>query len=177
VFTRSFLPILEDAGKSMVDVAKETRAKVKMMAANVGHQQSPAYYDEIDGNLFLARPEGSQPPPPSDPATARAPAPEPASLSPPAAPSPGAAPSMPLPSLIFADSDRRYLARDELARLTREQLRIARNEIFARRGRHFRDPSLVAYFSRFTWYRPRTWDPPLNAFEEANIALIQSLER
>ncbi len=36
---------------------------------------------------------------------------------------------------IFPDSDRRYLAREEVARLPRERLRIARNEIFARKGR------------------------------------------
>ena len=42
--------------------------------------------------------------------------------------------------------------------LTPDQLRIARNEIYARRGRFFRDQALATYFSRFSWYRPTAWD-------------------
>src|SRR5262249_18198046 len=62
VFTRSFLPLLENPTKSMVEVAKETRAQVKALAGTIGHQQSPAYYDEVDGDLFLVD-RGSAPPP------------------------------------------------------------------------------------------------------------------
>jgi YARHG domain-containing protein len=69
------------------------------------------------------------------------------------------------------------LTRDMVARLAPAQLRIARNEIYARRGRYFRDPELAAYFSRFGWYRPHTWDVPLNAVEQANVSLIASFER
>lgn len=77
----------------------------------------------------------------------------------------------------FLDSDRRYLTRDELLGLSRDQLRIARNEIYARKGRFFQDASLMAYFSRFAWYQPNTWNPPLNRIEKANVSLIQSMER
>ncbi|MHC2338033.1 YARHG domain-containing protein [Bradyrhizobium sp. USDA 4454] len=51
-------------------------------------------------------------------------------------------------------------------------MRIARNEIFARRGRYFDSADLKAYFSRFAWYAPNSWNPRLNAIEEANVALI-----
>ncbi len=64
-----------------------------------------------------------------------------------------------------------------LLNLSPAQLRIARNEIFARRGRFFRDPALAEYFRRFSWYRPYAWDVPLNAVEQANVALIASVER
>ena len=55
VFTRSFLPLLTDPSQSLVAVAKETRLRVKSLASTIGATQSPAYYDEIDGDLFLAR--------------------------------------------------------------------------------------------------------------------------
>jgi len=179
VFTRSFLPLLEDPSKSLVEVAKATRLKVKSLAGGIGHQQSPAYYDEIDGDLVLARADGAasprpapSPAPPSPPVVIATPAP----LPPPPAPPPVAAPPA-ASGFIFPDSDRRYLGRDEIARLTRDQLRIARNEIYARRGRYFQDASLTAHFSRFAWYRPNTWEPALNAYEKANVSLIQSMER
>ena len=54
VFTRSFIPLLENASLPMVTVAKQTRAKVKSLAGTIGQVQSPAYYDEVDGDLFLA---------------------------------------------------------------------------------------------------------------------------
>jgi hypothetical protein len=80
-------------------------------------------------------------------------------------------------SFIFVDSDRRYLTSAEIQRLSLVALHIARNEIFARRGRYFKDELLRAYFSRFAWYRPFTWDVPLNPVEAANVALIRSRER
>ena len=43
---------------------------------------------------------------------------------------------------IFPDSNSTYLDRAELEALTPEQLRIARNEIYARLGRTFDDPEL-----------------------------------
>jgi hypothetical protein len=37
--------------------------------------------------------------------------------------------------------------------------------------------TLAGYFSRFPWYRPNTWEVTLNAVEQANVTLIQSMER
>ncbi len=31
---------------------------------------------------------------------------------------------------------------------------------------------LKAYLARFPWYAPNSWNPKLNAIEEANVALI-----
>jgi hypothetical protein len=78
---------------------------------------------------------------------------------------------------LFPDSDRRSLSRNELSGLSRSDLRIARNEIYARKGRYFKSADLRAHFGRFAWYQPFTWNPPLNAFERANVQLILSMER
>jgi hypothetical protein len=76
----------------------------------------------------------------------------------------------------FSDSDVRHLSEAELQRLPAERLRIARNEIFARKGRFFKDDQLRAYFSQFAWYQPRAWDVALSPVEAANVGLIQSVE-
>jgi len=188
IFTRSFLPLLEDPNRSLISVVKETRLQVKQLASTVGHSQQPAYYDEIDGDVFLAKgvtgsgaapapvpvlPRNDQPP-----VEQPRPLPPVASLPPPPVGAKGIAPA-PADSggYIFANSDRVLLSRQSLQGLSSEQLRIARNEIYARRGRFFRDPQLTAYFSKFAWYKPYAWDVPLNATEAANVKLISSMER
>jgi Caspase domain/YARHG domain len=77
---------------------------------------------------------------------------------------------------IFSDSDNRLLTSDDLRGLSKDDLRIARNEIFARRGRYFSSPDLTARFSKFSWYVPNTWNPELNTIERANVALIERTE-
>lgn len=98
-------------------------------------------------------------------------APPPPPTPPPMPPSPPVA-----TGYLFPDSDRRYLTRAELSRLPTDQLRIARNEIYARKGRYFKDQQLAAYFARMPWYKPYAWDVPLSAVEQANVTLIQSME-
>lgn len=78
---------------------------------------------------------------------------------------------------LFADSNVRYLTRAELQKLSGDDLHVARNEIFARRGRFFKDDALRVYFSQFPWYRPHAWEVPLSPVEQANVALIQSVEQ
>ena len=78
---------------------------------------------------------------------------------------------------IFPDSDRRLLSPSEVSRLSASQLRIARNEIYARRGRYFQSDDLKQYFGGFSWYRPNSWNPDLNAVERQNVQVIQDAER
>lgn len=97
-------------------------------------------------------------------------------------PPPQAVPPVTVPprgnsDFIFADSSSRVLTMADLQPLSKDDLRIARNEIFARRGRYFQSQDLIAYFGRFPWYRPNSWDPPLNPIESANVALIQRAEQ
>ncbi|MDO5522240.1 MAG: YARHG domain-containing protein [bacterium] len=82
----------------------------------------------------------------------------------------------------FWDSDIRYLTSDELSPLTEEQLRIARNEIFARHGRRFESQDLQQYFDGCSWYRgtinPKDFDDDsLSKVEKANIKKIKEREK
>jgi hypothetical protein len=77
---------------------------------------------------------------------------------------------------IIPDSDRRILTASDLKSLSKEDLRIARNEIFARRGRYFEASDLKARFGRFSWYAPNTWNPKLNSIEQANVKLMEQVE-
>lgn len=85
---------------------------------------------------------------------------------------------------IFPNSDSAYLTRDQVAALTPEQLRLARNEIYARHGRIFQDETLAAYFGSKSWYQPlydgatfdAMGDSVLNQYEIANRDLIQEYE-
>ncbi|MDX2258022.1 MAG: YARHG domain-containing protein [Hyphomicrobiaceae bacterium] len=77
---------------------------------------------------------------------------------------------------LFPDSDRRELAFAELAGLSPAQLRIGRNEIFARHGYAFDSPDLQAHFGRFSWYRPRGKSVALSSVEKANVELFQAAE-
>ena len=53
---------------------------------------------------------------------------------------------------IISDSNTRYLERIDFENLSKEELRLARNEIYARKGRLFADEKLQAYFDAKDWY-------------------------
>ena len=78
--------------------------------------------------------------------------------------------------MIFPDSDRRLLGPGDVARLSLSELRVARNEIYARRGRAFADPALRRYFGQFDWYQPVVAEVALNRVENANVAFLQAAE-
>ena len=84
-------------------------------------------------------------------------------------------------SFILLDSSSRYLTEADLEGLTWEQLTLARNEIFARHGRLFTKPELIAYFEAQPWYRgaiPASafTSDMLSSIERANIDLISRME-
>lgn len=186
VFTRSLLPKLADPNKSLRGIALDTRTEVNKLAATIGSDQFPGYYDQTDGEIFLAvnapsvvatAPAPARPLPP--PPVAAPPVLPPVASLPPAPPPVGAKGISPAGNdgFIFINSDRVRLSHEDLRGMSQQQLRIARNEIYARRGRFFRNPQLAAYFGRFAWYKPHSWDVSLNATEAANVKLITSMER
>lgn len=78
---------------------------------------------------------------------------------------------------IIADSDTRRLGTADLVGLSPLELRLARNEIFARKGRRFKTPALLNHFSRFAWYRPSADEVTLTPIEQANVDMLSSAER
>ena len=66
--------------------------------------------------------------------------------------------------------------------LTKEQLRLARNEIYARHGMIFGAQDLATYFATKTWYTPTVayadfYDQvTISEIEAANVALIVDVE-
>ncbi len=91
---------------------------------------------------------------------------------------PPGSPSIPVDArgMVIADSSSRYLTPADLSGLNAGALRLARNEIYARRGYRFEDDALRQYFSRFSWYTPRTSEVSLTDIEQANIELIRRAE-
>ena len=84
---------------------------------------------------------------------------------------------------ILLNSDSRYIDKSELLSLSQWQLRLARNEIYARYGYTFEDEELQKYFLNKSWYEEDssinkdTWsDDSLNEYEKANRDLIVSYE-
>jgi hypothetical protein len=63
VFTRLFIDLVKRPDLDLIDVAKELQVEVPKLAQSVGHEQLPAYYDQIPGRIFLARADGNAPPP------------------------------------------------------------------------------------------------------------------
>jgi formylglycine-generating enzyme required for sulfatase activity len=53
VFTRALLPVLKTPGLSLPEIARRVRAEVVDVARGAGHRQTPAYYDQVVGDLLL----------------------------------------------------------------------------------------------------------------------------
>lgn len=95
--------------------------------------------------------------------------------------SPGQSQSAAAGTYILPESDSRYYSTSELSGLSKDQLRLARNEIYARHGRKFDAADLQSYFDSQPWYKGTIEssafnDNVLNQYEKTNIATIQQLE-
>ncbi|PGB44826.1 zinc ribbon domain-containing protein [Bacillus wiedmannii] len=78
---------------------------------------------------------------------------------------------------IFPDSDIRKLTSTDLTYLSKEQLKIARNEIYARHGHMFQTKDMQEYFSKQSWYRENPYfTGKLTDIETYNVELIRSRE-
>jgi uncharacterized protein YegL len=83
---------------------------------------------------------------------------------------------------VIPYSNVRYVTAATLDQLTQEQLRLARNEIYARRGRLFKDQYLQAYFNSKSWYHgtiaPDAFSESMfNDYERTNAYFIANYER
>jgi uncharacterized membrane protein YvbJ len=78
---------------------------------------------------------------------------------------------------ILPLSDKRVMSEGDVANLTKEQLRIARNEIYARHGYVFKSQDLQTYFSSKSWYHSdHAFDGSLNEVEKENVNFIKARE-
>lgn len=83
---------------------------------------------------------------------------------------------------IFADSDSRKLKKSELEGMSKDELRLARNELYARHGYIFQDNGLQEYFESKSWYEPSIKSSDFNdakifnKYEIANRNLIKKVE-
>ena len=73
----------------------------------------------------------------------------------------------------------KLLSVDDLATLSKRDLRILRNTVYARRGRSFDSKVVRGYFETASWYKPRAdySDALLNEIDSKNIAIIRSVEQ
>lgn len=83
---------------------------------------------------------------------------------------------------ILPYSDSRYITEEEIASFSKEQLRLARNEIYAKHGRKFETEDLNQYFSSQPWYhgylsQEEFDDSVLNEYERANLDMIKGVEQ
>jgi hypothetical protein len=67
---------------------------------------------------------------------------------------------------------------ETLGAMFAEDLRVLRNEVYARHGRVFKDPELQKYFLAQAWYKPNPdfKDDMLNAIEAKNLTKIREAE-
>ena len=76
-------------------------------------------------------------------------------------------------------SDSEVIGASDLGALSSSDIRIARNEIFARHGLIFESEDLNAYFNNQAWYHGTTHDPDsieLSGVEQANLDTILEYE-
>lgn len=83
---------------------------------------------------------------------------------------------------VISDSSTRYLTNADLNSLSEWEVRIARNEIYARHGRIFKTEEIASYFEGKSWYAPSI--PPeqfdnsyLNSIEIENLKFITNYEK
>lgn len=82
---------------------------------------------------------------------------------------------------ILPTSSSVYLSDADVKHLSRREATLAKNEIFARHGRRFRDESIQQYFNSKSWYLG-IYDPDsvefddLSAVEQANVLLLKKYE-
>jgi uncharacterized caspase-like protein len=56
VFTRQLVKRLAEPDLTLVQIAKRLQTDVRQLAASVGHDQTPAYYDQVVGDVVLNQP-------------------------------------------------------------------------------------------------------------------------
>lgn len=82
----------------------------------------------------------------------------------------------------FPDSSERYISASELSGMSRDEIQLCINDIYARHGYIFKDDGLRAYYQSQSWYRGTNGDmngvaATFNSYERANVELFASYTR
>jgi hypothetical protein len=165
-YTRALVETMQKPGLDVLQTFNQVGLIVKRVTGS--SQQPWVSTSPIDGSFYFSGSNGNQVAT-ADPQSNVLPS---MANTAPITPSPSRAQS----DFLFPDSDSRLLTPNDLTGFTKDDLRVARNEIFARRGRYFSSADLTSRFSKFSWYQPHTWDPQLNDIERANVAFIERFE-
>ena len=82
------------------------------------------------------------------------------------------------PNATAAPNTGKLLTEDDLKGMNKQQLKLMRNEIFARHGYIFKSPDMNTYFRQKTWYKPEHEDvnKMLTPEERQNVELIKKME-
>jgi len=80
---------------------------------------------------------------------------------------------------ILPFSNSRKIVKEDLVGLTEWQLKVARNEIYARHGRDFVHQDLSCYFDKLSWYKidPEYNENRLSPLEISNAVFILNYEK
>jgi hypothetical protein len=80
---------------------------------------------------------------------------------------------------ILPESNIRNVIRADFSGMTPWELKVARNEIYARHGRPFVHQDLACYFANTSWYRrdPNYTDSRLSTLEQRNAVFILNYEK
>lgn len=92
---------------------------------------------------------------------------------------------IPATGYIIADSNTRYITQADLVGMTKNQCRLACNEIFARKGRLFSSKTIADYFNAMPWYNGSVqgsyFDSHINDYlteiEQENVRVIVQYEK
>jgi hypothetical protein len=78
----------------------------------------------------------------------------------------------------YPEGSTRLLTSNDIAGKSAWELKIMRNEIYARHGYIFKDPELSSYFESQSWYRPIYQDVTymISSIEKENAAFIKRYE-
>jgi len=149
------------------------------LGLNAEHQYGDAIFQKLPAAVTdkLVKPASPAPEPIASPMIQK----------PQLAPSPTAEPEESPPSDRGADesayilpfSDARKITTADLRNLSDWELKVARNEIFARHGRPFVHKDLECYFAKQSWYKldAEFSTDSLSALETSNAVFIQNYEK
>ncbi|MBO8463395.1 MAG: YARHG domain-containing protein [Firmicutes bacterium] len=81
---------------------------------------------------------------------------------------------------ILEDSDKQYIEKETLEKISERELILAKSEIYARYGYQFEDENIQRVFNRTEWYEPKQLkddfsEKDMNPYERENIRRIEEV--